>query len=434
MVRGGRLSVRPGTDPDRVNAVGHPGRVARLGTLLALALACMPAPAAIAATAGGAPHALAADGSPLDLASVALGQTDRALVLTVTARSAIEPAQLAAGRGRLCATLAGTAGSARLCIERRAGAWVARRGARPVAATVTRPRAGRLEVRVAPAALGLAPGPLTWSVTATPASCGGAVAAQTGGVAPGDGAGTPPPATGGGGVPCGSRAPRQRGTYPGRVWRAVVTGCTAPGTGRVTGGRSRRLVALTYDDGPSRWTARFVDELARLGVPATFFLIGRQVSGEGALLRRMVDAGHELANHSWDHANLGGGGSAATSQLQRTSAAIRRVTGFSPCLFRPPYGSVGADLVARSQALGMRPVLWNVDPADWRAPGAGAIVANVLRNARGGSIILGHDGGGSRAQTLAALPQIVAGLRARGLEFTTVSGLLGGGERLALRR
>ena len=113
---------------------------------------------------------------------------------------------------------------------------------------------------------------------------------------------------------------------------------------------------------------------------------------------------------------------------------IRRVTGFTPCLFRPPGGSTGADLVARVRALGMTSVLWNADPFDWRMPGTAAIVARVLAQAGPGGIILNHDGGGPRGQTLAAAPAIVAALRARGYTFVTVSTLLGYRERVALER
>ncbi len=395
----------------------------------ALAVAACPA-SAVGASAGGGAYTLAADGSPLDLRSVALGQVDRDLVLTVRARSRIDPAQLAAGKGRLCATLGGSG----VCVERRDGRWALRRGARAVEGSVGRPRPGTLVVRVTPQALGLTPGALRWSVAATPAACADASAAQTGGA-------TPSPATGGGvptqpeqAAPCRSRAPRGEGTYAGRVWRAVVTGCTRSGAGQVSRGPSRKEVALTYDDGPSPYTRPLLATLDRLGVPATFYMIGQQVPGQGALLRRMLANGHELANHSWNHANLGGGGPGASSQLSRTSAAIRAVTGFTPCIFRPPYGSTGADLVARANALGMTSVIWSADPLDWRTPGAGAIVSRVLSQTGPGGIILGHDGGGNRSQSLAAAPQIIAGLRTRGYRFVTVSRLLGYPERITLRR
>lgn len=398
--------------------------------VVALASVAAASPA-LAASEGGKAHDLAADASPLDLRSVALGQVDRDLVLTVRARSRIDPAELAAGDGHLCATL----GSRPLCVERRSGRWALRSGSRSIEGSVGQPGAGTLVIRVTPRAVGLEPGALRWSVTATPASCGSAsAAAQTGGTVPGEGTGGGAPSTPAPGTPCRSRAPRGAGTYAGRVWRAVVTGCTRDGAGQVQRGPRGKEVALTYDDGPSPYTRPLLATLDRLGVPATFFMIGQQVPGQGALLRRMLAAGHELANHSWNHANLGGGGPGASSQLQRTNAAIRAASGFTPCVFRPPYGSTGADLISRANAQGMTSVIWSADPLDWRTPGTGAIVSRVLGQTGPGGIILGHDGGGNRSQSLAAAPQIISGLRARGYRFVTVSHLLGYAERIDLQR
>ena len=146
----------------------------------------------------------------------------------------------------------------------------------------------------------------------------------------------------------------------------------------------------------------------------------------------MLREGNMVANHSWNHADLGGGGAGASTQLRDTNAAIRRATGFTPCLFRPPYGSTGADLVSRVNQQGMTSVLWSVDPLDWRTPGTGSIVSTVVGQTQGGGIILSHDGGGPRSQTLAALPQIVRGLKGRGYKFVTLTDLLGYAERISL--
>ena len=149
-----------------------------------------------------------------------------------------------------------------------------------------------------------------------------------------------------------------------------------------------------------------------------------------ATVRRMVAEGHDVANHSWTHANLGGGGPAATSELSRTSAAIERATGQRPCLFRAPYGSVGSDLINRARKLGMLTIQWSADPLNWRRPGADVIASRLLAQASPGGILLMHDGGGDRSQTLAALPQVIAGLRERGYEMVSLTDLLGlDGER-----
>ena len=163
-------------------------------------------------------------------------------------------------------------------------------------------------------------------------------------------------------------------------------------------------------------------------------MIGQQVPGQGALLRRMLAHGHELANHSWNHANLGGGGPAASSQLARTNAAIRTATGFTPCVFPPAVRQhERRPRRARQRA---RPDVGHLE----RRP-AGLAHARHRRDRRPrprqtgpGGIILGHDGGGNRTQSLAAAPQIISGLRARGYRFVTVSRLLGYAERITLRR
>jgi peptidoglycan/xylan/chitin deacetylase (PgdA/CDA1 family) len=375
--------------------------------LLALLAAGAALPACAAAvTRGGGVHADPAEGGALDLVAASLAQRDRDLELTVRTARRIRPGLLA-GDGRLCATFAAGGRRAALCVRRRAGAWGLWAGTRALPAQVIRPRPGTLVVRVRPADAGLRPGRVAWHVLATPAACRRRA--------------------------CADRLPG-RGALPGRVWQVRAVGCSATGPAQVRRGPRRPLVALTYDDGPAALTPRFVATLDRLGVPATFFLVGSLVADRAPLLQRMLAAGHELANHSWDHPDLGAGGPRASSQLTRTNAAIRRATGFRPCVFRPPYGSSGADLVARTRALGMTSVLWSADPADWRTPGAGVITSRVLAQAGPGAIVLSHDGGGPRSQTLAALPGIVAGLRARGYGFTTVSGLLGYRERVVLER
>jgi peptidoglycan/xylan/chitin deacetylase (PgdA/CDA1 family) len=113
------------------------------------------------------------------------------------------------------------------------------------------------------------------------------------------------------------------------------------------------------------------------------------------------------------------------TQLAPTSAAIDRAAGYQPCVFRPPYGAQDGAVVAGAAALGLTTVVWDVDPSDYARPGTDAIVRRVLAGVRSGSIVLMHDGGGPRAETLAALPRIIDALRARGYRFVTVPQLLG---------
>lgn len=204
-----------------------------------------------------------------------------------------------------------------------------------------------------------------------------------------------------------------------RPVRAV--GCTGGGTGLVSNGpRDRMRVALTFDDGPSSYTPAFLDVLRDKGARATFFEVGQVMPGHEATMRRILAEGHELANHTMDHVEHPG-----YSQIAGASARITASTRFKPCLFRPPGGAVDSSVLATAGGLGMLSVNWDVDPRDWTNAGGGAIYSNVVGHVRPGSIVVLHDGGGPRSQTLAALPQIIDTLRSRGYAMVTVSELLG---------
>lgn len=224
---------------------------------------------------------------------------------------------------------------------------------------------------------------------------------------------------------CAVKYPRTGGENI-RIRSRVPVGCKVKGPAQVSSGRrASKKIAVTFDDGPSPDTAQFLNKLKSLKIKATFFMIGKQVPGNTALLKRMTREGHELANHSWNHANLSAGGSMAHDQIVSTNRAIKRASGFQPCLMRPPEGATSAGLVGTVRSLKMTSVLWDVDPQDWRYPGTGTIVQTIRSHSHGGSIIVEHDGGGPRGQTLAALPQYVATLKSRGYKFVTVSELLG---------
>lgn len=208
------------------------------------------------------------------------------------------------------------------------------------------------------------------------------------------------------------------------------TGCTAAGAPFVGGITTRRReIALTFDDGPWYQTPQFLALLERERVPATFFEVGEyiaQYSEGGAIERRMLADGDMIGDHTWSHLDVAGGGALAASQIDETVAAIRKATGgFTPCLFRAPYGSVSPALIAEARSLGFTTIQWDIDPRDWSRPGVGDIQGNVLANAHPGAIVIMHDGGGDRSETLAALPDIIATLRARGYTFVTVTQLLG---------
>jgi len=208
-------------------------------------------------------------------------------------------------------------------------------------------------------------------------------------------------------------------TFRLRPVRAV--GCTGGSAGLVTNGpRDRPLVALTFDDGPSAYTPEFLKVLREKGVPATFFEVGQEMPGREDVMRQILAEGDEIGDHTMNHVEFPG-----YDQIAGAAARIRAYTHFQPCLFRPPGGGVNSGVIATAGSLGMRTINWDVDPRDWSLPGSGAIYSNIVGHARNGSIILMHDGGGPRSETLAALPKVIDTLRARGFGFATVSALLG---------
>lgn len=168
-------------------------------------------------------------------------------------------------------------------------------------------------------------------------------------------------------------------------------------------------LALTFDDGPTPGvTERVLSELAKNNLHATFFLIGEKVVASPALARRIVDEGHDVANHSYTHPRLAGmSDSAVDQQLSRTQEAILRATGVTPLWFRPPYGAFRREQGSLASKLGLGVAYWSVDPRDWAQPGSSTITSRVLAASQPGSIILLHD---LHSQTADAVPAIFTGL------------------------
>jgi peptidoglycan/xylan/chitin deacetylase (PgdA/CDA1 family) len=182
-----------------------------------------------------------------------------------------------------------------------------------------------------------------------------------------------------------------------------------------------KVVALTIDDGPSPvYTPQMLRLLSRYGITASFSMVGRNVAANPALAREVAAAGHVIVNHTWTHANLPLlAPLAMADQMNRASDTIARATGTRPKMFRAPYGAWSPAVLARCQQMRLMPLAWSVDPRDWSRPGVSAITANIMRNTRGGSIILEHDGGGNRAQTVAALTYVLPRLLDQGYRFRT---------------
>jgi peptidoglycan-N-acetylglucosamine deacetylase len=182
-----------------------------------------------------------------------------------------------------------------------------------------------------------------------------------------------------------------------------------------------KVIALTIDDGPSPiYTPQILRLLHAYGVTASFSMIGRSVAAHPAVAREVAAAGHVIVNHTWTHANLTLlAPLAVVDEMNRASDLIAKATGTRPAMFRAPYGAWSPTVLARCRQMRLMPLGWSVDPRDWARPGASAIAANIMRNTRTGSIILEHDGGGNRAQTVAALTYVLPRLLDQGYRFRT---------------
>ena len=191
------------------------------------------------------------------------------------------------------------------------------------------------------------------------------------------------------------------------------------------GAAGHSVVYLTFDDGPHPdFTPLTMDILARYGARATFFVVGAEVERYPKLAAALAAAGHQLANHTFNHPALDEiSRDTYLAEISATDAAIRAAAGDAArptrCV-RPPYGAIGADTTAIAAELGKSIVMWDIDPQDWRQPQADQIAQHILANVVPGSIILMHDGGGSRTQTVAALEMVLAELAARSFAFRIV--------------
>ena len=188
---------------------------------------------------------------------------------------------------------------------------------------------------------------------------------------------------------------------------------------------STKMIALTFDDGP--WpgqTKEIVRILQQNGVVATFFQIGQQARSEPALSRMVADAGMAVENHSETHPNLKHlSSSAVASQIDRAQKDITKASGKQPKFFRPPGGNVSTAMYPVLAKNGMKWVQWDVDTEDWKRPPSATITARVVNGARPGAVVLMHDGGGDRSNTIKALPSIIKKLKAQGYQFVTLDAL-----------
>jgi peptidoglycan/xylan/chitin deacetylase (PgdA/CDA1 family) len=190
-------------------------------------------------------------------------------------------------------------------------------------------------------------------------------------------------------------------------------------------GSQHREIALTFDDGPGPYTPQILSLLERHDVPATFFEVGVLERYFYSSTAAIVADGDAIGDHTESHAAMSRLPlRAQRTQLLEDAAAVGRHGARFPRLFRPPYGMWNAATLAVLHRYRMLMVLWTVDTGDYRRPGVQAIVTAALSGARPGAIVLLHDAGGNRSETVAALPRIIAGLRGRHYRLVTVPRLL----------
>ncbi len=219
-----------------------------------------------------------------------------------------------------------------------------------------------------------------------------------------------------------------RGALSGvEVTRSVASEPVPMEVVRTPGDGPMRLVALTFDDGPwPRSTEAILNVLKREKVKATFFVVGDRVRLSPALVERTVREGHEVGNHTVTHRRIFGsdvGRVRVRREVRGGQTIIEAATGVRPRWFRPPGGVVNGVIVDEARRAGMQVVLWDVDPVDWGRPGAGRIVERVVSAVRPGSVVLLHDGGGDRTQTVQALTWIIRKLKGDGYTFVTLEEL-----------
>ena len=218
--------------------------------------------------------------------------------------------------------------------------------------------------------------------------------------------------------------PQGRWDLPKNVLAAIPADTTV-----LSAGSTKPQVAITIDDGPGKATADMLKALDRLNARATFFILGQNAEADPAMVGKIVEGGHVVANHSWSHSSIPG----LTAEQQRKELTepndlINKLLGRKASIYRPPYGATNRQVNLLARSLGLTTVAWSVDSLDW-TPGITAeqIVSNVLNSPelKAGAIILMHDAGGSTRQpSIDALPKIIAGLRQRGLEPVTLPVLL----------
>ncbi len=197
--------------------------------------------------------------------------------------------------------------------------------------------------------------------------------------------------------------------------------------------RGAKQLALTYDDGPNDpHTLRLLEVLAKHGVRATFFSVGRYVQQRPDIIREVVKAGHVVGNHTFTHPLLTlKTPTEVRQELTDCNKALQDAIGGHSNLFRPPFGGRRPAVLRIARELGLNPIMWNVTGYDWNAPPAAVIEQKVSKQIRGGNVLLLHDGGhkemgADRSQTVIATDHLIAKYRSKGYEFATIPQMMEG--------
>lgn len=188
----------------------------------------------------------------------------------------------------------------------------------------------------------------------------------------------------------------------------------------------QKIIALTFDDGPHPTnTSKLLDVLAKYDAKATFFIVGEQAEKYPDIVRRQFEEGHELANHTFTH-TYNASVQQLEGELQKTSTLLQEITGLTPKLFRPVGGSYNEEIIDMAASKGYRVIMWSwhQDSEDWKRPGVEKIIQKVLKQPTRGDVVLFHDGGGNRDQTVVALDKIIPTLQEQGYTFVTISEMI----------
>ena len=188
---------------------------------------------------------------------------------------------------------------------------------------------------------------------------------------------------------------------------------------------NKKVIALTFDDGPWKKTTRqTLDILKKNNIKATFFVVGNALQNNPQLGKQIIAEGHAIANHTWNHWYHFMNPQAAAMEIDRTSDLIYKLTGVKTNLFRPPGGHLSNGLVAYAKSKKYATLMWSADSRDFQRPAPAKMINTVLKYASPGGIVLLHDGGGDRTNTVKALPGMIAKLKQQGYSFVTIPELL----------